>query len=126
MKLKDVCEKTGISKRNIHYYIKEQLLCPLQDTENGYYDFSEGDCNRLELIRLLRNAGFSIIQIRSILNKPSTSGYYLNLRLKQLKAEIEHANATIEALSYVQEHLPLHIRYQKLEALISKPFRKVR
>ena len=120
MKLKDVCEKTGISRRNIHYYIKEQLLCPSQDMENGYYVFSEEDCSRLEMIRQLRNAGFSIAQIRSVLNKPSTSGYYLNLRLKQLKLEIEHANATIDALSYIQEHLPLHIRYQKLEALIKE------
>lgn len=120
MKLKEICDKTGISKRNIHYYIKENLLCPRQDRGNGYYEFSEEDRRRLEMVRLLRNAGFSISQIRSILNKPSTAGYYLNLRLKQLKSEIEHANATIEALSYIQEHLPLHIRYQKLEVLVKE------
>ena len=70
------------------------------------------------MIRSLRNAGFSILQIRSILSKPSTSGYYINLRLKELKSEIEHANSAIIALSYIQERLPLHIRYQKLEELV--------
>ena len=118
MKLKEVCEKTGITKRNIHYYIKEGLLVPRKELGNGYYEFSDEDCDRLLMIRSLRNAGFSILQIRSILKKPSTSGYYINLRLKELKSEIEAANSTITALSYIQERLPLHIRFQKLEELI--------
>ena len=118
MKLKEVCERTGITKRNVHYYIKEGLLVPRKELGNGYYEFSDEDCDRLLMIRSLRNAGFSILQIRSVLKKPSTSGYYINLRLKELKAEIEHANSTIAALSYIQEHLPLHIRYQKLEELV--------
>ena len=118
MKLKEVCERTGITKRNIHYYIKEGLLVPRKELGNGYYEFSEEDCDRLLMIRSLRNAGFSILQIRSVLKKPSTSGYYINLRLKELKSEIEQANATITALSYIQERLPLHVRYRKLEELV--------
>ena len=118
MKLKELCERTGITKRNVHYYIKEGLLVPRKELGNGYYEFSQEDCDRLQMIRSLRNAGFSILQIRSILSKPSTSGYYINLRLKELKSEIEHANSAIIALSYIQERLPLHIRYQKLEELV--------
>ena len=118
MKLKELCERTGITKRNVHYYIKEGLLVPRKELGNGYYEFSQEDCDRLQMIRSLRNAGFSILQIRSILSKPSTSGYYINLRLKELKSEIEHANSAITALSYIQERLPLHIRYQKLEELV--------
>ena len=118
MKLKELCERTGITKRNVHYYIKEGLLVPRKELGNGYYEFSQEDCDRLLMIRSLRNAGFSILQIRSILSKPSTSGYYINLRLKELKSEIEHANSVITALSYIQERLPLHIRYRKLEELV--------
>lgn len=120
MKLKSVCERTGISKRNIHYYIKEGLLKPGQDDTNGYYDFSESDCSRLMMIRALRHAGFSIIQIRSLLNKPSTAGYYLNLRLRQLNDEIARSRAVIESLSYIREHLPLHISAVDLEKLIGE------
>ena len=65
MKLKEVCERTGITKRNIHYYVKEGLLVPRKELGNGYYEFSEEDCDRLLMIRSLRNAGFSILQIRS-------------------------------------------------------------
>jgi DNA-binding transcriptional MerR regulator len=67
MKLKEVCERTGITKRNIHYYVKEGLLVPRKELGNGYYEFSEEDCDRLLMIRSLRNAGFSILQIRSVL-----------------------------------------------------------
>ena len=47
MKLKEVCERTGITKRNIHYYVKEGLLVPRKELGNGYYEFSEEDCDRL-------------------------------------------------------------------------------
>jgi DNA-binding transcriptional MerR regulator len=43
MKLSDICRKTGISKRTIHYYIHEGLITPAIKESNGYYDFSEED-----------------------------------------------------------------------------------
>ncbi|MBE5995963.1 MAG: MerR family transcriptional regulator [Lachnospiraceae bacterium] len=108
MKLRDICEKTAVSKRNIHFYIKEGLLVPKQDPENGYYDFSENDCLRLTLIRNLRSAGFSLAQIRALLTNPSTSVYYMNLRLRELKAEHSRIEQLEEAISYIQQNLPLH------------------
>ena len=39
MKMRELCERTGMSKRNVHYYIKEGLLSPRQDQVNGYYDY---------------------------------------------------------------------------------------
>ena len=41
MKLREISGKTGISKRNIHFYIKEGLLRPDVAPESGYYEFSE-------------------------------------------------------------------------------------
>ena len=51
MKMKGICERTGISKRNIHFYIKEGLLTPATNPENGYYDFSEEDCQKILFIK---------------------------------------------------------------------------
>ena len=120
MKLRDVCEKTGISKRNIHFYIKEEILHPERDETNGYYIFSEEDCSRLAFIRYMRYAGFSIARIRSVLDHPATAGYYFNRRIKEMKAEIAHLEVVLGALSHVQKHLLLHVRYSQLEALVSE------
>jgi len=86
-----------MSKRNVHYYIQRGLLRPETNAGNGYYEFSQEDCQRLQIIRALRNAGFSIAQIRAILVTPSTSVYYLNQKLKQLKATIAHTSKSSTA-----------------------------
>lgn len=120
MKLREFCDKTGISKRNVHFYIKEGLLTPLRDPVNGYYEFSDEDVRRLILIRQLRNAGFSLSQILSLIEKPSTSVYYMNLRLRELKAQISRAEKMTDAISYIQHRLPLHPTLDRLAALVEE------
>ena len=118
MKMRELCEKTNISKRNVHFYIKEGLIEPAQDPENGYYEFSGEDCSRLAAIRSLRDAGFSISQIRSLLQAPSTAVYYLNQRLKQLHQESSRLRQLEQSLSYMQQNLPLHPGLSDLAQLI--------
>ena len=118
MKMRDLCERTGISKRNIHYYINEGLLNPRQDPDNGYYDFSEDDLRKLLMIRSLRGADFSLGHIRAILQQPSTAVYYLNLQLKDIRAKIAHLKQLEKSLSYMQHNLPMHPLFNDIEALI--------
>lgn len=118
MKLREVQTATGISKRNIHYYVQQGLLHPTADDQNGYYDFTEQDCRRLLTIRALRNGDFSIAQIRAMLDAPSTSVYYLNLRLSRLREEQARLAQVEESLDYIRQRLPLHPEYDSLERLI--------
>ena len=118
MKMRELCEKTGMSKRNVHFYIKEGLLDPGQDPSNGYFEFSQEDAGRLVMIRSLRNAGFSIPQIRALLQTPATSGYYMNLRLKQVRREIRHLQEIEKSVAYMQQNLPLHPASEDLELLV--------
>lgn len=48
MKIQDVCNQTGLTKRNIHFYIRERLIFLAARLNNGYYDFSDDDCRRLD------------------------------------------------------------------------------
>lgn len=118
MKIQDVCNQTGLTKRNIHFYIKEGLIFPAARPNNGYYDFSDDDCRRLTIIRELRNADFSIPIIRSILNNPATAGYYLQRHAKQLKREEERLTNNINELSHIIEFLPLRSDMDTLCSLI--------
>lgn len=118
MKMRELCEKTGMSKRNVHFYIKEGLLEPVQDKVNGYFEFSQEDAGRLLMIRSLRNAGFSIPHIRSVLQMPATSVYYMNLRLKQVRREIAHLKELEKSVYYLQQNLPLHPSLADLGILI--------
>ena len=100
MRMQEICKISGFTKRNIHYYIKEGLLSPASDVQNGYYDFSEEEVKRLSLIRLFRNAGLSISVIRSILNTPDSTGLYLNQHIKELHKEKERLEGILSAMNY--------------------------
>lgn len=108
MKIQEVCKRTGISKRNIHFYIKEKLLLPEMNEENGYYNFSDEDCQRLLIVRELRRAGMAISSIRSILNAPTVTGYYLRLHANQLKKEIKYQQQVVESMEYILRMLPVN------------------
>ena len=108
MKIQEVCKRTGLSKRNIHFYIKEKLLLPEMNEENGYYNFCEKDFHRLLVVRELRRAGMAISSIRSILNTPTVAGYYLRIHANQLKKEIRHQEQIVESMEYILGMLPVN------------------
>ncbi len=108
MKIQEVCNKTGLTKRNIHFYIKEKLLTPKMNEENGYYNFDDEDCRRLLIVRELRKAGLPIPTIRSVLNAPAVTGYYLRLHVNQLKKEIWHQQQIVDSMEYILESLPVN------------------
>lgn len=76
MKIKSVCELTGLTDRTIRYYIEEKLISPLY-TENYLgrktYNFSERDIKDLNDIAVLRKFDFTLEEIKSVINDAETS-----------------------------------------------------
>lgn len=76
MKIKAVCELTGLSDRTIRYYIEQQLISPLY-SENYLgrraYNFTQKDIDELNDIATLRKFDFTIEEIRNILSSPENS-----------------------------------------------------
>ena len=76
MKIKQVCELTGLTDRTIRYYIEEELVFPAY-TENYMgrraYDFTEADVTALNHIATLRKFGFTVEEIRELQRRPSQS-----------------------------------------------------
>ncbi len=72
MKIKEVSEKTGLTKKTIRYYEAEGLLSPEKQWQNGreYRNYSEADIQRLTKIAALRRARFSVEEIRHIHEVP--------------------------------------------------------
>ena len=68
MKIKEVEQQAGITKRNIRFYEQQGLLSPKRNMENGYRDYTEAEVNELKKIRLLRKLSLPIEEIRKIQN----------------------------------------------------------
>ncbi len=65
MNIKEIEERSGLSRANIRYYEQEGLLAPAR-RENKYRDYSEEDLETLLRIALLRSLGFSLEEIRTL------------------------------------------------------------
>ena len=72
MTIKDVEERTGLSRSNIRFYEKEKLIEPSRNESNGYRDYSENDVENIKKIAYLRTLGISIEDIRSIISEKVT------------------------------------------------------
>lgn len=44
MRIKEVIQKTGLSRRTIQFYISQKLITPKEDPVNGYHDFQMRMC----------------------------------------------------------------------------------
>lgn len=101
MKMKEVIEKTGLTDRAVRLYISEGLVVP--DIEESYsgrksIGFSENDVERLKNVALLRKAGFSISDIKSLINNNSTAKEIVERFIENTENNIAHESRVIEQL----------------------------
>ena len=66
--IKEVEEKTGLTRSSIRFYEKEHLIDPKRDKHNRYRDYTETDAENLKKIAYLRTLGISIENIRKIIS----------------------------------------------------------
>jgi DNA-binding transcriptional MerR regulator len=72
MKINQVEELVGITKKNIRFYEEQGLICPERDRNNGYRDYNLDDVKKLNQIKLLRRLEVPIEEIRKIQTREIT------------------------------------------------------
>ena len=72
MMIKEVEERTSLSRSNVRFYEKEKLIEPSRNEKNGYRDYSENDVENIKKIAYLRTLGISIEDIRRIMSEKVT------------------------------------------------------
>lgn len=108
MKIKTVCERTGLSDRAIRLYIENGLLAP-DKTENytgrRSFDFSEDDVTRLDQIAVLRASGFSIAQIREVQENPEKIPAIVAEVTEKQETELRKSEKVLNSLSALSEEI---------------------
>jgi len=69
MRVKDIARAAGVTPDTVRFYSREKLLAPSRDPANNYQHFSSDDLRRLRFARKARQLGFSLPEIRNILNQ---------------------------------------------------------
>ena|GEM_PF-141467 len=86
MDIRDVEQKTGLSRANIRFYEKEGLLSPAR-RENGYRDYSEENAEFLLKIKLLRQLGVAVEDIRKLSDDELKLESVIRTRLSGIRKE---------------------------------------
>ena len=52
MTIKEVEERTSLSRSNVRFYEKEKLIEPSRNEKNGYRDYSENDVENIRRLHI--------------------------------------------------------------------------
>ncbi len=84
--VKQLADLAGVSPRTLHYYDQIGLLRPEKVARNGYRCYDDPAMLRLQQILFFKELGFSLEQIREIMDQP---GFDLQLALQLHKAGLQ-------------------------------------
>ena len=99
MLINEVCRECNLTKKAIEYYGEQGLISPVI-MDNGYRQFSDADVSKLKRIAVLRGLGFSVSDIRTILEKEGLPAIYDVLNKKELEiADLQTKQALIKQLA---------------------------
>ena len=110
MKIKQVEELVGITRKNIRFY-EEQGLLNVERAENGYREYHQADVIRLQEIKLFRKMDISIEEMKLLFEKKKS----LQICLEQHLKELEHRKEGLLKMQDMCERLILE--HRSLESL---------
>ena len=88
MKIKQVEELVGITRKNIRFY-EDQGLLNVERAENGYREYHQEDVIRLQEIKLFRKMDISIEEMRALFEKRKRLQFCLEQHLGELERRRE-------------------------------------
>lgn len=92
MTIKEVEERTGLTRSNIRFYEKEKLIEPLRNDKNGYRDYSEKDVENIKKIAYLRTLEISVEDIRNIISDKVPLAKVIEKQTTTIQTQIEGLN----------------------------------
>ena len=69
MKVKELADAAGVNPDTVRFYTRERLLRPVRNPDNNYQHYDAEDLRRLRFARKSRQLGFSLPEIRQILER---------------------------------------------------------
>ena len=110
MKIYQVEELVGITKKNIRFYEDKGLLNPDRNPENDYREYSLADVRTLEKIKLFRKLSVPIEEIKLLQNGKMSVSQCMSAQIERIEKEIgtytTQKEVEIEAVDGMQRSPP--------------------
>lgn len=102
MRIGEIAEFFGVSRKAIRLYEKKGIIKPVEvDAQNGYRYYSAAQVQQLNALLELKTLGFSLEEIRSVLDGETTKERLLDALAKKKQAWLE----ALETAKYKSECL---------------------
>lgn len=90
MLINDVENIVGLSKKSIRYYEENGLIHPKRNNDNGYRIYEKEDIEQLKTIKLLRELGVSIKELKELQNNEYSLRNCMEDRIRKIEHEEEN------------------------------------
>lgn len=101
MTIKEVEQQLGLSRTTIRFYEREHLITPKRDG-NTYREYSEEDIATLKKIVILRKLGFSIEEIKDLLEENVPLQELLEKNIQELQEKVNELTGAIKICKKMQ------------------------
>lgn len=124
-KISEFSKITNLTIKALRYYDEQGILVPSYRDTNGYRYYDEQDFNRAELIFLLRQLDFSILELKDVLENMDTKSdlsYYLEEKKSMILKNIKKEKALMKQIDLHINHHPIvkEIKNMKYEILLKE------
>lgn len=110
MKVGEIARHTGLSAHTVRYYERIGLLDAARDSENNYRRFGAPALARLRFVRQAKRLGFSLREIREILETCASGESPCPMVRDIVRARIAENRLRIDALQRLQARLEEALR----------------
>ncbi len=110
MIVNDLARHSGIAPHVVRYYSRIGLLQPTRHPENGYKLFDRSDLHRLRFIRQAKSLGFTLNEIKQLLQETSHGNLVCPTARRILEQRIEETRREIVRLTRLHENMECALR----------------
>lgn len=100
-----------VSVRTVQFYDNEKIVCPSQISEGGRRIYSERDADDFRLVCLYRSLGFSLKEIKQIMeseNKYTVVSELLDTQKQRIESKIKELSVSREKLLTLRDAISAH------------------
>jgi Hg(II)-responsive transcriptional regulator len=110
MKIGEVAKRSGVGIETIRYYEREGLLLEPERRPSGYRQYDESTVERLKYIRRAKDLGFTLAEIRELLELSFTARAGCDHIRQRAEAKVADIEGKIRSLRQMKRSLGRIVR----------------
>jgi MerR family transcriptional regulator, copper efflux regulator len=105
MKIGELAERAGVNVQTVRYYERRDLLPEPERTASGYREYGEADVRRLHFILRAKALGFTLSEIRDLLDLRASAGATAEDVRRRAQVKIEDVEGKLRDLRRIRDGL---------------------